>query len=118
MHPLAQSYASILMGQALPQASKFQRSLDLSRRVSLRPAAALFRPSFSSALGCERIQSRPLRRLRGCPPAQRLLQTGNEKQFPQNFPWTPQTQEFCRKQRSEEHTSERQSRGHLVCRLL
>src|SRR6266446_2189130 len=98
MHPLAQSYASILRGQAVPQASKFQRSLDLSPRVSRRPAAALFRPSFSSALGCERIQSRPLRRLRGCPLGQRLLQKGNEKRFPQNFPWTVQTREFCRKQ--------------------
>src|SRR5437870_13345420 len=32
--------------------------------------------------------------------------------------WNPRTSGRGRKRRSEEHTSELQSRGHLVCRLL
>src|SRR5437660_8369912 len=64
----------------------------------------------SNSLGEHRVlHSFPTRRSSDLPPrdAQRLLQVGLETKLLES-----------RDGRSEEHTSELQSRGHLVCRLL
>src|SRR2546422_8012739 len=54
---------------------------------------------------------------RATPPAEHLLRPVREEDRPQREPYDERSQ-ACHASRSEEHTSELQSRLHLVCRLL
>src|SRR5439155_25582713 len=81
-------------------------------RSTLFPYTTLFR----SSCRCRRFPSRSARRWRP-----RSLRRSS-KRFPFASTTTsryPRPQRLCCcRRRSEEHTSELQSRGHLVCRLL
>src|SRR5207253_8889759 len=56
----------------------------------------------------------------GClaPPEGLVLYGSRPNTFVGRYPWTPHVVCSSFETRSEEHTSELQSRGHLVCRLL
>src|SRR5437870_8642010 len=77
-------------------------------RSPLFPYTTLFR-SYSTAVA---PRSSAMKRLRV------VLKAMSHSQFFQNFSDNLKQLAFVMLPRSEEHTSELQSRGHLVCRLL
>src|SRR5437660_1827303 len=79
-------------------------------RSTLFPYTTLFRSSLSTSPKGTAWQpgTKGPKRSRHCASPQR-------ESAPRERPWKPPSHE---RRRSEEHTSELQSRGHLVCRLL
>src|SRR5690625_5654761 len=75
--------------------------------------------SFSARLTCvSRSSFRSIRARKHCLPHRwRQKSVGSSCRAPQKRPLV-RRQEIAKSGRSEEHTSELQSRGHLVCRLL
>src|SRR5207253_5192766 len=88
-------------------------ALPIWPRASHRPRSRAARARRALGLPLPTLLERPPRRSRGVPPneqKERLTMAAPEK--------NPSQKLLQIKVRSEEHTSELQSRGHLVCRLL
>src|SRR5439155_19607212 len=96
-------------------------SLLMRRRPTtstLFPYTTLFR-SPKTLASLERAQtSRPKRSNEGSPNLLLLLRMLSLRKSLLIFRFFVRRERFLTKNRSEEHTSELQSRGHLVCRLL
>src|SRR3712207_7996767 len=84
-------------------------------RSTLFPYTTLFRSASNARAAAERSRVMPSgsKGLAAAPSADRIGHDGNDEWSDRGDP-----PHRCRRQRSEEHTSELQSRQYLVCRLL